>query len=69
MMYPVPSKLEYLNLSYNKLKILSPEAVKTLKNLRCLDLSGNILMVSNKKDILVLNLRFTPLTSSIQSYD
>lgn len=43
MMYPVPSKLEYLNLSYNKLKILSPEAVKTLKNLRCLDLSGNIL--------------------------
>lgn len=120
-MYPVPSKLEYLNLSYNKLKFLNPEAVKSLKNLRCLDISGNMIeslqgienmenikrllaknnqitdvspmnplkniieidlennpaenyvklltMVSNKKDILVLNLRFTPLASSLTSYD
>ena len=121
MMYPVPSKLEYLNLSYNKLKTLSPEAVKSLKNLRCLEICGNMIetlqgiesmenlkrllaknnqitdvspmntlrniieidleynptenyvklltMVSNKKDILVLNLRFTPLASSLTSYD
>jgi Leucine-rich repeat (LRR) protein len=42
-MYPVPSKLEYLNLSYNKLKNLNPDATKFLKNMRNLDLSGNLI--------------------------
>jgi Leucine-rich repeat (LRR) protein len=40
-MYPVPSKLEYLNLSYNKMKSLNPDATKSLKNMRSLDISGN----------------------------
>lgn len=38
-LYPLPSNLEILNLSYNKLKSFKPEVISNLKNVTTLDIS------------------------------
>ncbi len=51
--------------------------MNSLKNIIEIDLENNpaenyvklLTMVSNKKDILVLNLRFTPLANSLTSFE
>lgn len=121
VLYQLPSNLEILNLSYNKLKGLSPEVAMNLKNLTTLDVSYNGLealdgveamsrlkrllsknnqiqelqplnalqslveidlennpvdnyfklleMLKNKSDILVVNLKLSPVFLTVQSYE
>jgi len=121
VLYQLPINLEILNLSYNKLKVLSPGLTVNLKNLTTLDVSYNGLealdgveamsrlkrllsknnqvqeleplkalqslveidlennpvdnyvklleMLRNKSDILVVNLKLSPVFLTVQSYE